>query len=457
MFESLTDRMGSALRNLRGVGKLSEDNMADALKEVRTALLSADVHFKVAREFIERVQEACIGQEVIKSVTPGQQVIKIINDELEKLLGEGEVQLPDKKPLRVMMVGLHGSGKTTTSAKLARRLAKDAGYKPALVACDVYRPAAIDQLETMAGQVDAPCYTDRTSKDVPAIGRAGLSWAKEQGADLIIFDTAGRLQVDEDLIEEVKRLREVVQPDEVLLVADSALGQEAVNVAKHFHEAVSLTGIVLTKLDGDARGGAALSMKSVTGVPIKYMGTGEKVENFDVFYPDRMAQRILGMGDVVTLVERAQEHIDEQEAERMAEKMRKADFNLEDMLAQMRQIQKMGSLGSIMSMLPGMNNIEVGDKEENQLKRTEAIILSMTLKERQKPQIINGSRRQRIALGSGTEVKDVNALLKQFGMMQKMMKKMKGAKGRKMMKQFEAMAGGGGLPGMGGGKMPFGR
>lgn len=444
--------MTTAMRNLRGVGKLSEDNMAEALKEVRTALLSADVHFKVAREFIERVRSECDGQEVIKSVTPGQQVVKIIHDELVKLLGEGATQVAEKKPLRVMMVGLHGSGKTTSSAKLARRLAREGGYKPALIACDVYRPAAIDQLETMAGQVDALCYADRSSKDVPAIARAGWDWAKAQGADLMVFDTAGRLQIDEDLIEEIKRVREQVQPDEVLLVADSALGQEAVNVARHFHEAVQLTGIVLTKLDGDARGGAALSMKHVTGVPIKFMGTGEKVENFDVFHPDRMAQRILGMGDVVTLVERAQEHIDEKEAERMAEKMRKADFNLEDMLSQMRQIKKMGSIGSIVSMLPGMNNVEVGDKEENQLKRTEAIILSMTPQERQRPQILNGSRRIRIANGSGTQVRDVNALLKQFGMMQKMMKKMRGKKGAKMMKQLEAMGGGGGMPGM-----PFGK
>lgn len=438
------------MRNLRGVGKLSEDNMADALKEVRTALLSADVHFKVAREFIDRVQAACVGEEVIKSITPGQQVIKIIHDELERLLGEGTVGVADKKPLRIMMVGLHGSGKTTTSAKLARRLAKDGGYKPALIACDVYRPAAIDQLETMAKQVDALCYTDRTTQDVSKIGRDGLSWAKEQQADLVIFDTAGRLQIDADLIDEIKRLREIIQPDEVLLVADSALGQEAVNIAKEFNEAVKLTGIVLTKLDGDARGGAALSMKAVTGIPIKFMGTGEKVENFDVFHPDRMAQRILGMGDVVSLVERAQEHIDQDEAERMAEKMRKADFNLEDMLMQLRQVKKMGSLGSIMEMLPGMGGMEVGDKEETQMKRTEAIILSMTVKERRKPQLINGSRRMRIAKGSGTEVRDVNALLKQFGMMQKMMKKMKGAKGRKMMQQLGSMfgGGGGGFPGM---------
>lgn len=447
MFDSLTDKMSRALRNIRGIGKLTEDNMDEALKEVRTVLLSADVHFKVAREFIERVKQECIGQEVIKSVTPGQQVVKIIHDELVKLLGEGSVNLADKKPLRVMLVGLHGSGKTTTSVKLARRLFKE-GYKPVLVACDVYRPAAIDQLETLAKQEDILFYADRNNDNVPKIAKAGLAWAKEQGANLVIFDTAGRLQIDTDLIDEIKQLRDTVLPDEVLLVADSALGQEAVNVANHFHEAVNLTGIVLTKLDGDARGGAALSMKAVTGVPIKFMGTGEKVNDFEVFHPDRLAQRILGMGDVVTLVEKAQEHIDEEEAERLAEKLKKADFNLEDFLSQLRQVKKMGSLSSMVSMLPGMNNIEVGDKEENMLKQTEAIILSMTPLERHKPQIINGSRRMRIAKGSGTEVKHVNALLKQFGQMRKMMKKMRGSKGREMMQRLGAQGGTGGFPGL---------
>jgi signal recognition particle subunit SRP54 len=448
MFDSLTDKMSKALRNLRGIGKLSEDNMDEALKEVRTALLSADVHFKVAREFIEHVKAECVGQEVIKSVTPGQQVIKIINDELVTLLGEGSSELSDKKPLRILMVGLHGSGKTTTSVKLAKRLQK-AGYKPALIACDIYRPAAIDQLEMLAKQENIAFFADRESKNVPKIGKAGLSFAKDEEANLIIFDTAGRLQIDKDLIEEIKQLRDIIQPDEVLLVADSALGQEAVNVAKHFHEAVNLTGIVLTKLDGDARGGAALSMKSVTGVPIKFMGTGEKIADFEVFHPDRLAQRILGMGDVVSLVEKAQEHIDEEEAERMAAKLKKADFNLEDFLSQLQQIKKIGSLSSIMSMLPGMNDVDIGDKEESMLGRTEAIILSMTPLERQKPQIINGSRRLRIAKGSGTEVKNVNALLKQFSQMRKMMKKMKGSKGRKMMEQLgSGMGGFPRLPGM---------
>ncbi len=451
MFESLTDRMTQAVRNLRGVGKLSEENMAEALKEVRQALLSADVHFKVARQFISDVKEQCLGQEVIKNVAPGQLIVKVINDELVKLLGEGSEQFTAARPAKVMMVGLHGSGKTTSTVKLAKRLGKG-GYKPALVACDVYRPAAIDQLETLAGGEGFSVYTDRQSKDVPKIGKRGMDWAlKEQEASLVIFDTAGRLQIDEDLVKELIKLKDTIKPDEVLLVADSALGQEAVNVAKHFHEAVNLTGIVLTKLDGDARGGAALSMKAITGVPIKFIGTGEKPGDFELFHPDRMAQRILGMGDVVSLVEKAQEEIDEKEAARMAEKMKRAEFDLEDFLKQMQQVKKLGSLGGIMKMLPGMSGMEIGDAEEDKMKHTEAIIQSMTPKERQNPRILNGSRRKRIADGSGMQVREVNQLLKQFEQMRKMMKSMKGAKGRKMMKQMEAMGGGmgGGFPGMG--------
>ncbi len=448
MLENLTNKMGSALRNLRGVGKLSEANMAEALKEVRQALLGADVHFKVAREFVQRVEAKCVGQEVLKTVTPGQQVIKIINDELVELLGEGSTELENKKPLRIMMVGLHGSGKTTTSGKLAHFLANKREYRPALIACDVYRPAAIDQLETLAKAEQCTFYADRSEKNVVKIGKEGLKAAKKTEANLIIFDTAGRLQVDTDLIKEIKALKDAIQPDEILLVADAALGQEAVNVAKHFHEAVTCTGIVLTKLDGDARGGAALSMKSITDLPIKFMGLGEKVEEFEVFHPDRVASRILGMGDVVSLVEKAQDHIDEKEAERMAEKMRKAEFDLEDFLKQMQQVKKMGSLGSLMGMMPGMNGVQVGDVEEKKMARTEAIILSMTQKERQKPRLLKGSRLKRVANGSGVQVRDVNALLKQFGQMQKMMKMMRGGKGRKMMQAMKSQMGesGGALP-----------
>jgi signal recognition particle subunit SRP54 len=450
MLENLTDKLGSALRNLRGVGKLTEENMAEALKEVRQALLSADVHFKVARQFVADVKEQCVGQEVLKSVTPGQQVIKIIHDELVKLLGEGTTELEDKKPLRVMMVGLHGSGKTTSSGKLARYLARKRDYRPALIACDVYRPAAIDQLELLAKDQGCAFYGDREEKSVLKIGQRGLDHAKNEDANLIIFDTAGRLQIDEDLIEEIKELKRAVQPDEILLVADAALGQEAVNVAKHFHEAVQCTGIILTKLDGDARGGAALSMKSISNVPIKFMGTGEKPDEFDVFHPDRMASRILGMGDVVSLVEKAQETIDEKEAERMAEKMRKADFNLEDFLQQMQQVKKMGSLNSVMGMMPGMSGVEIGDQEEKKMARTEAIILSMTAQERRAPRLLRGSRLKRIANGSGVQVRDVNALLKQFNQMQKMMKMMRGGKGRKMMKAMKSQMGDGGLPDLSG-------
>ena len=450
MFESLTDKLSSALRNLRGVGKLTEENMADALKEVRTALLSADVHFKVAREFVERVQQACNGQEVLKGVTPGQQIIKIIHDELVKLLGEGKTELSPARPLKIMMVGLHGSGKTTSAAKLGRVL-KKRSYRPFVVGCDVYRPAAIDQLEILAKQEELGFYSDRISKDVPAIGSAGLAAAKEQNADCIIFDTAGRLQIDQDLIEEVKRLRAAIQPDEVFLVADGALGQEAVNVAKTFHEALQLTGLVLTKLDGDARGGAALSIKSITGVPIKFIGTGEKTTDFDTFYPDRLASRILGMGDVVSLVERAQEAIDQKEAERMAEKLRKADFTLEDFLDQMRQIKKLGSMDSILGMLPGMNGVKLDGEAETAMKRTEAIILSMTKQERRKPDILNGNLRLRIANGAGVKVVEDNQLMKQFQQMQKMMKMLKGGNMKKLARQMQGMRGGpgGGMGGMG--------
>ncbi len=444
MFESLTEKLGSALRNLRGVGQLTEANMAETLQEVRTALLSADVHFKVAREFVERVQAQCVGQEVLKSVTHGQQVVKIIHDELVRLLGEGATDLAPARPLKVLMVGLHGSGKTTSSAKLGKLL-KKRGYRPLLVACDVHRPAAIDQLEILAQQEELGFFADRATQDVTAIGVAALAAAATN--DCVIFDTAGRLQIDADLIAEVKRLHARVQPDEVLLVADGALGQEAVNVAQAFHQALGLTGLVLTKMDGDARGGAALSIKSITGVPIKFVGTGEKTGDFDPFYPDRLASRILGMGDVVSLVEKAQENIDQHEAARMAEKLRKSDFNLEDFLSQMQQVKKMGSMQSLVGMMPGMSGVEVGPGAEQQMARTEAIIRSMTRQERRKPDILNGNRRQRIAKGAGVKIVEVNQLLKQFQQMQKMMKMMQGGGAKKMMRQMEAMRGKGGFPG----------
>jgi signal recognition particle subunit SRP54 len=447
MFESLSEKLSSALRNLRGVGKLSEENMADALKEVRTALLSADVHFKVARDFTDRVQAQCVGQEVLKGVAPGQQVVKIIHDELVRLLGEGATGLSAARPLKILMVGLHGSGKTTSTAKLGKLL-KKRGYRPLVVACDIYRPAAIDQLEILAKQEELAFHADRVSRDVPAIAAAALATAQAAGNDCIIFDTAGRLQIDAELIEEVKRVHARIQPDEVLLVADGALGQEAVNVAKAFHDALALTGLVFTKMDGDARGGAALSIKSIANVPIKFIGTGEKTGDFDTFHPDRLASRILGMGDVVSLVEKAQETIDQKEAERMAEKMQKAEFDLADFLAQMQSVKKMGSMQSIMGMMPGMNGMQLPAGADRQMARTEAIIQSMTKHERRKPEILNGSRRARIAKGAGVKILDVNQLLKQFQQMQQMMRMMKGGGAKKMMRQMEAMKGKGRFPGM---------
>ena len=464
MFESLTDKLSHAMRQLRGTAKLSEENMSEALKEVRAALLSADVHFKVAREFIETVKEKCVGQEVLKSVTPGQQIIKIINDELVRLLGEGETGLSTNRPLKMLMVGLQGGGKTTTSAKIAKFLKKE-GYNPLLVACDIYRPAAIDQLESVGEQIGVPVFSDRSSPDVPLIGENALKQSQIEGRDLIIFDTAGRLQIDATLIEEIKELKRRIQPDEVILVADGAIGQEAVNVAESFHEAVELTGIAMTKLDGDARGGAALSMKQITNVPIKFAGTGEKLEDFDLFHADRMASRILGMGDVVSLVEKAQESIDEKEAERMAGRMMAADFNFEDMLNQFSQVKKLGSMQSIMGMMPGMSGMKMDDKAENKMKQSEAIILSMTLQERRSPNVLNASRRNRIAKGSGVKISQVNQLIKQHMQMKKMMKKLNGGgKMKKMMKQMKSqgmdpsqMAGGDLGSGLGGfkGKLPF--
>lgn len=434
MFENLTHQLTQTLRSLRGVSKLTESNITEALVEIRTALLAADVNFQVARDFVEDVKQQCLGQKVVQSVTPAQQVAKILNDALVRLLGEGTAALSDKKPLHIMLLGLHGSGKTTSSAKLARMLAAK-GWRPALIACDVYRPAAINQLEQLARQEDLLFYGEHDQKDVVSIARKGLRWSQKVGADAVIIDTAGRLQIDEQLITELKQLHDEVKPHEVLLVADSALGREAVDVAQRFHEAVSLTGIILTKLDGDARGGAALSMKAVTKVPIKYVGTGEKTGEFDIFYPERMASRILGMGDVVSLVEKAQETFGAQETERLEKKLRRAEFNFEDFLQQLQQLRNMGPLESLVSMLPGTSGLHVGDPEKKKLKRIEAIVQSMTPQERAYPNILNGSRRMRIANGSGTTIRDVNGMLKQFQQMRNMMK---GSKIKKMMHALQS-------------------
>lgn len=414
-------------------------------------MTSADVNLQVAKDFTERVKVACLGTAVVDAVSPGQMAVKVVSDELTKLLGEGERAIDPRRPLRVLLVGLQGSGKTTSAAKLAKHLVKKEGIrKPSLIAADLRRPAAIDQLETLAKQEGFDFRADRAATDVAAMVAKLTQDAESSGSDLIIVDTAGRLQIDAELMSEVAQVRAQFAPHEIFLVADAALGQQAVEVAAQFNTTTPLTGIILTKLDGDARGGAALSMKTVTGVPIRYGGTGEKSSDFDTFYPERMAQRILGMGDVVSLVEKAKEVVDQKEAERLAEKMRKSDFDLEDFLAQMGQMKKMGPLGDIMKMMPGMGNVQVGAREEKMLGKTEAIILSMTLKERRKPDILNASRRARIAKGSGTQVSDINALIKQFTQMREMMRMMKGGKGKELMRRMGQMGGGrGGFPGGG--------
>ena len=445
MFDSLSGKLQNAFRNLRGLGKISEANVADTLREVRMALLEADVNFKVARDFIERVKTKAVGVEVVQSVQPGQQIIKIIHDELVDLLGSTNAGLNlSGNPSSILMVGLHGSGKTTSSGKLARLLQKQ-GRQPLLVAADVNRPAAMDQLETLGKQLEIPVFVKRGETDVLKIAGEALDFAKTNSRNVLIFDTAGRLQIDEPLVQELVRLRDLVKPQEILLVLDAATGQEAVNVATHFDQSLQITGSILTKLDGDARGGAALSMKAVTGKPIKFGGMGEKLDEFEPFHPERMASRILGMGDVVSLVERAAETVDLDEAKRMEEKMRKGQFTLEDFLEQLRQMKKLGSLESIVGMLPGGAEMlkQQGDlsKQEKEFKRMEAMICGMTPKERQNPAILNAKRRIRIAKGSGVSVTELNTMLNKFGQMQQMMKKM--GKFQKMMAKM-----GGGLPGM---------
>lgn len=444
MFESISGKLQNVFRDLRGLGKISESNVADSLREVRMALLDADVNFKVAKAFINRVKEKALGERVVQSIQPGQQIIKIINDELVELLGSTNDALRlDGNPSSIMMVGLHGAGKTTSSGKLANLLVKK-GKKPLLVAADVYRPAAMDQLESLARQLDLPCVVMRGETDVLKIARVAQEEARNTGRDVVIYDTAGRLQIDEPLVQELVRLRDLVKPEEILLVLDAATGQEAVNVATHFDEALSLTGAVLTKLDGDARGGAALSLKEVTGKPIKLAGVGEKLDDFEEFHPERMASRILGMGDVVSLVEKAAEAVDEEDARRMEERMRKGQFTLEDFLEQLQHMKKLGSLESIIGMLPGGGDMLANadlDKGEAEFRRMEGIICSMTPLERRRPNILNASRRRRIAKGSGTSVTEVNTLLKKFAQMQKMMKKM--GKFQRMMGRM-----GGKMPGM---------
>jgi signal recognition particle subunit SRP54 len=427
MFDNLTDKLDAVFKKLRGHGKLTENNIADGLQEVRRALLEADVHYKVVKQLVADIKERALGQEVMASLTPGQQVVKIVNDELTRLMGiqHEELNLTGPRPNCLMLVGLQGSGKTTTAGKLSTYLRKE-GRKPYLVPADVYRPAAILQLQKLAGQLNVPVFPSTPDQDPVDICQQARIAAQREGCDIVLLDTAGRLHIDEQLMEELKRIRKAVQPSDILLVADAMTGQDAVNMAKAFDDALDIGGVILTKLDGDARGGAAISIKSITGKPIKFVGVGEKLSDLEAFHPDRMASRILGMGDVLTMIEKAQAVVDQKTALELEKKLRKNQFTLEDFRNQMVQIRKMGSLSDLLGMLPGMGkikqlkNLEVDDKE---LVRIEAMINSMTRKERQQYSIINGSRRRRIAKGSGTSVQDVNQLLKNYTQVLKMMKK----------------------------------
>ncbi len=437
MFDELSEKLDAVFARLRGRGVLTEADIKEGLREVRRVLLEADVNFHLTREFLERVEKKAVGVSALKTVSPGQQLVKIVHDELATMLGERRegLKLSSVPPTVVMMVGLQGSGKTTTAAKLARKL-KGENRPARLVAADVYRPAAIDQLETLGLQLDIPVYADRGTKDVVKIAKQGIDQAKRARERVVIIDTAGRLQIDEDMMNELRRLKAEIHPDEILFVADGMTGQDAVRVAKGFDEALGITGIILTKMDGDARGGAALSIYGVTKKPIKYIGVGEKLDALEEFHPERMAGRILQMGDVVTLVEKAQGAFDADEAKRLEKKVRKEGFDLQDFLGTMKQIQKLGPLEGLLGMLPGVNRKALKDAkiDPNRMKHLEAIVLSMTPGERRNPTIINGSRRARIAKGSGRPVSDVNRLLEQFREMQKMMKKMgAGAGGGRLM------------------------
>ena len=434
MFENLTDRLEGVFKKLRGHGILTEDNIEEAMREVRMALLDADVNFKVARDFVATVKEKAVGQEVSKKLSPGQQVIKIVHQELVDLLGGNtqDIRLDGKQPVTIMMAGLQGSGKTTTSGKLARML-KEKGRKPYLVPADVYRPAAIEQLQVLGERIGVPVHPSTTEMRPVDICRAAMDEAAIKGCDTVIIDTAGRLHVDEALMSELADIRKAIHLSEILFVADSMTGQDAVTVADTFNKALEISGVILTKMEGDARGGAALSIKKVTGKPIKFVGIGEGLEAIEVFHPDRVASRILGMGDVLTLIEKAEKVVDKQQADKLADKLRKNQFTLEDFLDQIQQIKKMGSLEQILGMVPGINKLkqlkDVPKPDERELGKTEAIIRSMTIKERRNHKIINNSRRQRIANGSGTSLADVNRVLKSYSSMLKMMEKMRGKPG----------------------------
>ncbi|MGA0896885.1 MAG: signal recognition particle protein [Flavobacteriaceae bacterium] len=441
MFDNLSTKLDKAFQVLKGHGKITEINVAETLKEVRRALLDADVNFKIAKEFTTTVKEKALGQEVLTSLQPGQLMVKIVKDELTALMGSEAVGVNlDRKPSVILMSGLQGSGKTTFSGKLALHLQKKHKKKPLLVACDVYRPAAIDQLGVVAQQVGADLYEDREEKNPVKIAKAALEKAKQDKNDVVIIDTAGRLAIDAVLMDEIKAIHAAVDPDETLFVVDSMTGQDAVNTAKAFNDLLDFDGVILTKLDGDTRGGAALSIKSVVNKPIKFIGTGEKMEALDVFYPERMADRILGMGDVVSLVERAQEQFDEEQARRINKKIAKNQFGYDDFLSQIQQVKKMGNMKDLMGMIPGVGKMTQGmDIDDSAFKGVEVIIGSMTPKERAQPQLMNHSRKLRIAKGSGTSVQEVNQLIKQFEQMSKMMKMMQGGKGRQLMQMMQNM------------------
>jgi signal recognition particle subunit SRP54 len=473
MFESLSQRLDSVFERLRGKGRITEQDVTDAMREVRQALLEADVNFKLVKQFVARVQERAteaVGSEVLSGVTAAQQIFAIVHEELVTMLGgaedgSGKIQFAGAPPTIIMLVGLQGSGKTTHAGKLANWFRKN-GQKPGLVAADMQRPAAVQQLQQIGKQLDIPVYAEPAGNKPVDITQRSLKWAREQALTILILDTAGRLHIDEDLMREVATIRQRTQPQEVLLVVDAMTGQDAVRVADEFNRTVGLTGLILTKMDGDARGGAALSVRQVTGVPIKFMGTGEKLDALEQFYPDRLAQRILGMGDVMSLIERAREQVDEQQAAKMAKKMGSGHFDLEDFLQQMRQVRKMGPMAQLLEMIPGMGKAlsdpQVKEAlEGDQMKQAEAIILSMTMEERHNPDILNGSRKRRIAKGSGTTPQDINQLLASFKQAQTMMKQVMamqgGGKGRKGRRGMRGLGGLGGLGNGLGGFGPFGQ
>ena len=439
MFDNLSNKLDTAFKLLKGHGKITEINVAETLKEVRRALLDADVNYKIAKEFTNRVKEKAIGQKVLTSLQPGQLMVKIVKDELTELMGSSAAEMElTSNPSIILMSGLQGSGKTTFSGKLAFYLKNKKKKKPLLVACDVYRPAAIDQLAILGEQINVPVFFDHENKNPIEIAQAAVKNAKQSNNDVVIIDTAGRLAVDEVLMKEISDIHQMVKPQQTLFVVDAMTGQDAVNTAKAFHDTLNFDGVILTKLDGDTRGGAALSIKSVVNKPIKFIGTGEKMEALDVFYPERMADRILGMGDVVSLVERAQEQFDQEQARKISKKIAKNQFGFDDFLSQIQQVKKMGNMKDLIGMIPGAGKM-MGDAEidDESFKHIEAIISSMTPKERSQPNLLNQSRKNRIARGSGRDINEVNQLIKQFGQMSKMMKMMQGGKGKQMMQMLQ--------------------